>query len=78
MAAAQPRDAFAYFINVLVVIGIPAGPVNRALSRYAIDSSPDGVMVNVFKRRCVPAPLPRSLGNPGEAGRCRRLAFGRC
>jgi hypothetical protein len=48
MAAAQPRDAFAYFINVLVVIGIPAGPVNRALSRYAIDSSPDGVMVNVF------------------------------
>jgi hypothetical protein len=25
-----------------------------------------------------PAPLPRSLGNPPHAGRCRRLAYGRC
>ena len=55
MAAPQTPDAFAYFISVLVVIGIPAGPVNRALSRYAIDSSPDGVMVNVFNDvACLP------------------------
>jgi len=33
---------------VLVLVGLPAGPVNRALSRHVIDSSPDGVMVNVF------------------------------
>src|SRR6476659_2644120 len=55
MAAAQTPNAFTDFINVLVVIGIPAGPVNRALSRYAIDSSPDGVMVNVFNDvACLP------------------------
>ena len=48
MAAPQTPNAFTDFINVLVVIGLPAGPVNRALSRHAIDSSPDGVMVNVF------------------------------
>ena len=33
---------------MLVLVGLPAGPVNRALSRHAIDSSPDGVLVNVF------------------------------
>ena len=48
MAAPQTPNAFADFINVLVLVGLPAGPVNRALSRHAIDSSPDGVMVNVF------------------------------
>jgi NAD(P)H-dependent FMN reductase len=32
----------------LVLVGLPAGPVNRELSRHAIDSSPDGVLVNVF------------------------------
>jgi NAD(P)H-dependent FMN reductase len=32
----------------LVLVCLPAGPVNRAISRHAIDSSPDGVMVNVF------------------------------
>ena len=30
------------------MVGLPAGPVNRAVSRHAIDSSPDGVLVNVF------------------------------
>ena len=48
MAAPQTPNAFADFINVLVLVGLPAGPVNRALSRHALDSSPDGVMVNVF------------------------------
>ena len=48
MAAPQTTNAFPDFINVLVLVGLPAGPVNRALSRHAIDSSPDGVMVNVF------------------------------
>jgi NADPH-dependent FMN reductase len=48
MAAPQTPNAYEDFITVLVLVGLPAGPVNRALSRHAIDSSPDGVMVNVF------------------------------
>ena len=48
MAAPQTPNAFTEFIQVLVLVGLPAGPVNRALSRQAIDTSPDGVMVNVF------------------------------
>jgi NAD(P)H-dependent FMN reductase len=48
MAAPQTPNAFTDFISVLVLVGLPAGPINRALSRHAIDSSPDGVLVNVF------------------------------
>jgi hypothetical protein len=48
MAAPQTPNAFADFTTVLVLVGLPPGPVNRALSRHAIDSSPDGVLVNVF------------------------------
>jgi hypothetical protein len=48
MAAPQARNALPDFITVLVVVGLPAGPINRALSRHAINSSPDGVLVNVF------------------------------
>jgi NAD(P)H-dependent FMN reductase len=48
MAAPQTPNAYTDFINVLVLVGLPAGPVHRELSRHAIDSSPDGVMVNVF------------------------------
>jgi hypothetical protein len=48
MAAPQTPNTFTDFITVLVLVGLPAGPVNRALSRHAIDSSPDGVLVNVF------------------------------
>ena len=48
MTAPQAPNAFPDYINVLVLVGLPAGPVNRALSRHALDSSPDGVMVNVF------------------------------
>jgi NAD(P)H-dependent FMN reductase len=48
MAAPQTPNAFPDFTNVLVLVGLPPGPVNRALSRHALDSSPDGVMVNVF------------------------------
>jgi hypothetical protein len=48
MASPQIPNAFADFMNVLVLVALPAGPVNCSLSRHAIDSSPDGVMVNVF------------------------------
>ena len=48
LAAAPTPNAFTDFITVLVLVGLPAGPLNRALSRHAIDSSPDGVLVNVF------------------------------
>ncbi len=48
MASPQTPNAFPDFINVLVLVGLPAGPVNCALSRHALDSSPDGVVVNVF------------------------------
>ena len=48
MAAPQIPDAYPDSITVLVLVGLPAGPVHRELSRHAIDSSPDGVMVNVF------------------------------
>ncbi len=48
MAAPQTPNTFADFTTVLVLVGLPAGPVNRELSRHAIDSSPDGVSVNVF------------------------------
>jgi NAD(P)H-dependent FMN reductase len=48
MAAPQIPNAYPDFVTVLVLVGLPAGPVNRALSRQAIDSSPDGVMVHVF------------------------------
>jgi hypothetical protein len=48
MAAPQSPNALPDFITVLVLVGLLAGPVNRAVSRHAIDSSPDGVMVHVF------------------------------
>jgi hypothetical protein len=47
MAAPQIPNAYPDLITVLVLIGLPAGPVHRELSRHAIDSSPDGIMVNV-------------------------------
>jgi hypothetical protein len=48
MAAPQTPNKFFDLTSVLVLVGLPAGPANRALSRHAIDMSPDGVMVNVF------------------------------
>jgi len=48
MAAAHTPNAVPDFIIVLVLVGLPAGPINRALSRHALDSSPDGVLVHVF------------------------------
>jgi NAD(P)H-dependent FMN reductase len=48
MAAPQMPNAFPDFKNVLILVGLPPGPVSRALSRHALDSSPDGVFVNVF------------------------------
>jgi hypothetical protein len=56
MAAPQTPNAFADFVTVLVLVGLPAGPANGTLSRHAIDASPDGVMVNVFNDL---AALPR-------------------
>jgi NAD(P)H-dependent FMN reductase len=48
MAAPQTPNAYSDSITVLVLVGVPAGPAHRELCRHAIDSSPDGVMVNVF------------------------------
>ncbi|MDT4928079.1 MAG: hypothetical protein QOF92_946 [Pseudonocardiales bacterium] len=48
MASPESPDVFTDFINVLVLVGLHASPVSRALSRLTIESSPDGVMVNVF------------------------------
>jgi NADPH-dependent FMN reductase len=47
MAAPQTPHPFADFINVLVLVCLPAGPVNRALCRQAIANAPDGVTVSV-------------------------------
>ena len=47
-APPQAPNALPDFVHVLVLVGLPAGAVNRALSRHALDSSPDGVIVNVF------------------------------
>ena len=47
MAAPQTPNAYPDSIIVLVLVGLPTGPVSRALCRHAIDSSPDGVMVHV-------------------------------
>jgi len=33
---------------VLVLDCLPSGPINRALRRHAVDSAPEGVVVNVF------------------------------
>ncbi len=46
--APQSSNTFPDFINVLILVGLPGGPLKRALCRHVIDSSPDGVMVNVF------------------------------
>jgi hypothetical protein len=78
VAAPQTPSAFSDLVSVLVMIGLPAGPANPALSRHAIDPSPGGVAVNVFNDL---ARLPRhrdAFGIRRKAGRCRRLAFGRC
>jgi transposase len=50
MAAPQAPNpnAAAGFISVLVLVCLPAGPINRALRRHAIDIAPEGVMVSVF------------------------------
>jgi NADPH-dependent FMN reductase len=56
MAALQTPNAFADFINVLILVCLPVGPINRALRRHAIDHAPEGVMVSVFDN---PARLPR-------------------
>jgi hypothetical protein len=55
MTAPQPPNAFADFTNALVLVGLPPGPVNRSLSRHAVDSSPDGIVVNVFNDVAYPA-----------------------
>ena len=48
MAPPQAPDAFTRFISVLVLVCLPADPINRALGRQAIDRSPDGAIVSVF------------------------------
>jgi NAD(P)H-dependent FMN reductase len=48
MAYQRTSNILPDFATVLILVGLPAGPVNRALRRHAIDSSPDGVLVHVF------------------------------
>jgi hypothetical protein len=47
-ASPETPNLYPDVINVLVLVGLRESPVSRALSRLAVDSSPDGVMVNVF------------------------------
>ena len=47
MAAPQAPNPFADFINVLVLVCLPAGPISSTLRRQAIASAPEGVMVSV-------------------------------
>jgi hypothetical protein len=77
MAAPRTPNGFTDFKSVLVLVGLPAGPINRALSRHAIDNSPDGVLVNVFNYL---ARLPRyrealeTRGTPDAAVALRMAA----
>lgn len=48
MAGPQTSNPYTEFITVLVLVCLPPGPINRTLSRHVINSSPDGVLVNVF------------------------------
>jgi hypothetical protein len=48
MAAPHTPHAFLDLITVLILVGLAAGPVKRALSGHAIDGSPDGLGVRVF------------------------------
>jgi NAD(P)H-dependent FMN reductase len=44
---ATPQE-FPASTNVLVLVGLPAGPTNCALSKHVLISPPDGVTVNLF------------------------------
>jgi NAD(P)H-dependent FMN reductase len=61
MAAPQTRNAFPDFIIVLVLVGLPAGPISRALSRHAVvalrtaASEADAVLVVTSYRGRVPS-----------------------
>src|SRR5262245_14974305 len=43
MAAPQQPNAFADSPNVLVLVCLPVGPINRAVCRHAIESATEGV-----------------------------------
>jgi hypothetical protein len=73
----QTPNAYPDFIIVSVLVGLPTGPVSRALCRHAIDSSPDGVMVNVVDDLVRLPHYDEGVGNLRDAGRGRRLAYGR-
>jgi hypothetical protein len=78
MAAPQVPNAYADFVNVLVLVGLPANPVNRAVSRLAIDSSPEGVVVNVFgDLMCLPrySEALESRGTPAAVVALRTAAI---
>jgi NADPH-dependent FMN reductase len=48
MADPATQNAFPASTNVLVLVGLPAGPTNCALSKHVLISPPDGVTVNLF------------------------------
>jgi hypothetical protein len=64
VAAPQTPSAFSDLVSVLVMVGLPAGPANRALSRHAIDPLPRWGRGERLQRPCPPATLPRCLWDP--------------
>lgn len=62
--APQTPSAFSDLVSVLVMVGLPAGPANRALSRHAIDPFARRGRGERLQRPCPPATLPRCLWDP--------------
>jgi NAD(P)H-dependent FMN reductase len=64
-------------INVLIIVGVRAGSVNRALAKVAADSSADGITLNIFDNL---SDLPRYSealeegGTPSSVGALRTAA----
>jgi NAD(P)H-dependent FMN reductase len=56
MADPLTPNVFPAFTNVLVLVGLPAGPTNCALSKHVLARPPEGVTVNLFDNL---ARLPR-------------------
>jgi hypothetical protein len=64
-------------VNVLIIVGLPAGSVNRALAKIAVESVADGITLNVFDTL---GELPRYSetleggGTPSSVGALRTAA----
>lgn len=64
-------------VNVLIIVGVPAGSVNRVLAEVAAESAADGITLTVFDRL---SELPRYSetldvhGTPSSVGALRTAA----